>query len=150
MKRLFFFAIAVFIFACNNNKKEVDPTPWLINDATAIKMKKYLRDCVAECEDNTKIVNYNRKIYEAIKKRCNGCTITEVPARYKDKDDEDRYCRLRGLSGDTCKVRGHKTIIYMTVSNVTSGQLSKTEFFDIVSICPPPRECGSTDSSHLQ
>jgi hypothetical protein len=104
-------------------------------------MKKYLKGCTKNCIDNSTIVNYNKPVYDAIQAKYPGSKIVAVTARY-DMLDEFRYCALRKFynNPDLCAVGKHKTTIYMVAKDSTN-KLIEDEFYDFVTICPPPREC---------
>ena len=177
MKRFFFLALIISIAACNDQAKKtnntagttgdtsirqltngsmnkgeptVDPTPWKIGTATAERMKKFLNGCTSGCQNNSRIVDYNKPVYDAIQAKYPSSKIVEVAARY-DRTDEFRYCALRKLYNhpDRCAVGKHKTIIYK-VAQDSNNQLTEDVYYDIVTLCPPPRECSETDSTKNQ
>ena len=90
--------------------------------------------------------NYNYPVRDAIQKLYPNSKVVAVNARYTQDYDEARYCMLRGLvDPKACKVKSHNTVIYMVASDSTNN-LEEDVFYDIVTICPPPRECDRTDS----
>ena len=133
-----------------NDNTTVDPEPWKISSEVAGRMKLFLNGCKIGCKNKSIIIDYNKPVYDAIKEKYPSSKIVEVAARY-DKDDIFRYCALRKLYNkpEFCDVTKYKTMIYMVAKDETNN-LTEDLYYDIVSICPPPRECDRTDSLHNQ
>jgi hypothetical protein len=109
-------------------------------------MKKYLNGCSFGCKNKSAIVDYNKPVYDAIREKYPKGQIIEVYARYGE-EDQARYCRLRHLDKipGACDVKKYKTMIYMVTTDSTDSQ-PQGEYYDIITICPPPRECNKADT----
>ncbi|MDB5222097.1 MAG: hypothetical protein JWN83_764 [Chitinophagaceae bacterium] len=157
-KILVLFAITIYLFACNAGDESKTTTAadstitdttkksailydsakrWEISADIATKMKNHLKNCKNDCTESN-IIDSNKAVLDSIKLAYPGATITWVPARYQE-DDENRYCTLRNFEGSPkkCKVKNCRTSIVQVTIN-TEGAATQVLAYDIVTICPPP------------
>ena len=147
MKPFFLIALIFFAFACNQ-KKVADATKkpkrlsdWKIDNTTAVKLIDYLTSCTKDCQDATSITAANLPVLNELRSTYPRTKIISVPARYKDETDSERYRKLRYLTKpEEFAVMNHRTILYMVPADGTNG-LEQDEYYDAVTICPPPNPC---------
>lgn len=128
----------------NSNQGSLSLTPeerikeWEVDEKIAKKLTEHRSK---PGKDDSNIVDYNDEIRNLINQVYPDGQKTWVEARYKDEDDEKRYCLLRKIGdegserGKKGKVKDYKTKIY----KVKVGDKEDEEFYyDIATINPPP------------
>jgi len=129
-----------------SNKSEsasnINIEDWLIDWPIAKKMKDHHGE---RGNDTSNIVDYNDTVRNAIMNANKGKDGTWEAARYKDDDDEIRYCKNwkipaepDGSRGKAGRVKKYKTKIFK-VTDKTKDPASETTYYDIARIVPPPQ-----------
>ncbi|HEV8080104.1 MAG TPA: hypothetical protein VGP43_05290 [Chitinophagaceae bacterium] len=126
-----------------NSNENINVKDWEIDEKVAKKMIYHRREAG---NDTSNIIDYNDTVLDEITKAYpKNALIAMEEARYKDDEDEIRYCRMRkipdennGNRGKQGKVKGYKTKIYKVT--VTNGLSEEADYYDIVTIKPPPPE----------
>ena len=155
MKKLFFvFVILICLItltSCNSTgTKKMNPgtletiscdiKDWEIDSATAAKMIEHRR----HPGNMSNIIDYNDCVRNAIMKAHPGGQGVWVEARYKDDDDEIRYCKNwqipnepGGGRGKKGKVKDFRTMIFVVTVKPANAP-DPTYYYAIAKICPPP------------
>jgi hypothetical protein len=115
---------------------------WKIDGPIPKKMMDHRREVG---NDMSNIVDYNDDVRNAIMIANKGKDGTWEEARYKDDDDEIRYCKNwkipaepDGSRGKAGRVKKYKTKIFK-VSDKTKDSTSEPTYYDIARIVPPPQ-----------
>jgi predicted small secreted protein len=116
---------------------EIDITFYELPDNMAVKMKNWRNNCPPGSRKDPTRITEIAGVKQAIKDKNPGCTFETIQARFKDKDDEDLYCKINKFENkpEYCRVKNFKFWIY----RVTCPGYSET-YYAFTTICPPPED----------
>lgn len=114
---------------------EIDIAFYELPENMAIKMKNWKEECSRGNRKEPKRITEIAGVKQAIMDKNPGCTFEPIQARFKDKEDEDFYCKINKFENKPgyCRVKNFKFWIY----RVTCQGYSET-YYAFITICPPP------------
>ena len=124
-----------YLFSDEKQQQRYPPDTYVYNDFANDMKENYRCD---DCRD-TEAVTIDKTLLKLIQKEIPDIKKWQlVRARYKTEDDKKRYANRHGykMDDERADVIGHSTFLLEIVSSK-----NRLDYFDIFTICPPPRGC---------